>query len=499
MLLLKQRKERLWAYVLPQVTCYDVREIGGELVRWNATRFGTVFIFLQSFLDRKDKFKLWMASADWENCKWAGEEDHEFAYDCLTKNKWWSDMEKVLKAVSPIYPVLRLAYQQKSVSISSFLPKMMSAMAKIRSNLGDDPINKNLCDRLMQVINRRLDYMLNDTLMLAVAALNPEALYTSKMARKPKFQHAVTMAIKKLSSSSSKASAAIDQYTFFRKQARLFGGEEAKDSALNGRASAADWWDQYGGDYPELQEFTRHIVSQCMSSSGCERNWSTFALVHTKLRNRLSYDKLHKLVYVHYNLKLRIQHFETDIESFEQMKNSKDRNIDPCSIMIDVAMYDEGNPIMEWLCSSRSESVPTLDENDEPESPNRPSGFVLEELGGLNEEEMVLLNSRIGSGRKNGRKRNVVEEDIGDDFLSDSSEGGGSPTYNESGDSDSNDGGGDDEDGEPSGPCFAARTQPKLATDQYNGPGQDEQAAPLRPRSKRQKKLSIKGLYMLQK
>jgi hypothetical protein len=287
------------------------------------------------------------------------------------------------------------------------------------------------------------------------------------MARKPKFQHAVTMAIKKLSSSSSKASAAIDQYTFFRKQARLFGGEEAKDSALNGRASAgksllsrfilvlslrvaslfvvivlffhiflADWWDQYGGDYPELQEFTRHIVSQCMSSSGCERNWSTFALVHTKLRNRLSYDKLHKLVYVHYNLKLRIQHFETDIESFEQMKNSKDRNIDPCSIMIDVAMYDEGNPIMEWLCSSRSESVPTLDENDEPESPNRPSGFVLEELGGLNEEDMVFLNSRIGSGRK----RNVVEEDIGDDFLSDSSEGGGSPTYNESGDSDSNDG-----------------------------------------------------------
>uniref|UniRef100_A0A804Q6R3 Uncharacterized protein n=1 Tax=Zea mays TaxID=4577 RepID=A0A804Q6R3_MAIZE len=118
------------------------------------------------------------------------------------------------------------------------------------------------------------------------------------MARKPKFQHAVTMAIKKLSSSSSKASAAIDQYTFFRKQAGLFGGEEAKYSALNGRASA---------------------------------------------------------------------------------------------------------------------------------------------------------------------------------------------------------GGGDDEDGELSGPCFAARTQPKLATDQYIGPGQDEETTPLCPRSKRQKKLSIKGLHMLEK
>jgi hypothetical protein len=40
-------------------------------------------------------------------------------------------MERVLKAVSPIYSVLRLADQQKSVSILSFLPKMMSAMAKI--------------------------------------------------------------------------------------------------------------------------------------------------------------------------------------------------------------------------------------------------------------------------------------------------------------------------------------------------------------------------------
>jgi hypothetical protein len=38
--------------------------IGGELYRWNGTRFGSVFIFLQSFWDRKDKFRQWMASED---------------------------------------------------------------------------------------------------------------------------------------------------------------------------------------------------------------------------------------------------------------------------------------------------------------------------------------------------------------------------------------------------------------------------------------------------
>jgi hypothetical protein len=46
----------------------------------------------------------------------------------------------------------------------------------------------------------------------------------------------------------------------------------------------------------------------------------------------LSYDKLHKLVYVRYNLKVCIEHYETDMESLEQMKNSKYRNNQPLSV-----------------------------------------------------------------------------------------------------------------------------------------------------------------------
>jgi len=110
----------------------------------------------------------------------------------------------------------------------------------------------------------------------------------------------------------------------------------------------ADWWDQYGGDYPDLQYFAKRIVSQCMSSSGCERNWSTFALVHTKLRNRLSYDKLHKLVYVHYNLKLRIQLFQDEMQSLQDMQCHLESDSDPCSILMDCAMY-EASPHKRWL------------------------------------------------------------------------------------------------------------------------------------------------------
>ena len=49
------------------------------------------------------------------------------------------------------------------------------------------------------------------------------------------------------------------------------------------------------------------VLSQTCSSSGCERNWSTWSLINTKLRNRLEMKKLHKLVYIHYNVRLRVK------------------------------------------------------------------------------------------------------------------------------------------------------------------------------------------------
>jgi len=175
-----------------------------------------------------------------------------------------------------------------------------------------------------------------------------------------------------------------------------------------------------------------------MSSSGCERNWSTFALVHTKLRNRLSYDKLHKLVFVHYNLKLRIQHFVTDMQNLQEMQTNKEheRDSDPCSILIDVTMYDERNPIMDWLCTSRSESAPTLDERDDQrhESPN-PSRLVIDELG-MSDEEVAAFKKKIGG--KRGKKRKEEFEDIFSDYESESDQQG-SPVYAESGESSSDD------------------------------------------------------------
>jgi len=53
-------------------------------------------------------------------------------------------------------------------------------------------------------------------LLLSLAgALDHKTLYMTKLARKPSTRHAVTSALKKLSSSSKISSAPIEQYAFF--------------------------------------------------------------------------------------------------------------------------------------------------------------------------------------------------------------------------------------------------------------------------------------------
>lgn len=44
-----------------------------------------------------------------------------------------------------------------------------------------------------------------------------------------------------------------------------------------------DWWGAFGGLTLELTMLAKRIIGLCCSSSGCERNWSTFEFVSTFL------------------------------------------------------------------------------------------------------------------------------------------------------------------------------------------------------------------------
>ena len=99
----------------------------------------------------------------------------------------------------------------------------------------------------------------------------------------------------------------------------------------------------YGNCAPSLSAIAIHILSQTSSSSACEINWSTFALIHTKQRNRHAYFKLEQLVFYYYNMNLKLR----DIAAEKDKVNETDF-MDLLQVAFE-AEDDNENPIFNWV------------------------------------------------------------------------------------------------------------------------------------------------------
>jgi hypothetical protein len=80
----------------------------------------------------------------------------------------------------------------------------------------------------------------------------------------------------------------------------------ANISALEDRSTmnSIKWWTCHGTNGVYLQSLATHILSQVVSSSSAERNWSAYGFIHSVKCNRLGSQKDEDLVYVHSNLHL---------------------------------------------------------------------------------------------------------------------------------------------------------------------------------------------------
>ncbi|KAL7251221.1 hypothetical protein ACSBR1_013116 [Camellia fascicularis] len=116
--------------------------------------------------------------------------------------------------------------------------------------------------------------------------------------------------------------------------------------------AAAEWWIHYGTSALALQKVPVRVLSQTTSSSNCERNWSTFSLIHTKTRNRLKYKKLNKLFHVYYNMRLKIIH------ATRKSQDDREESFNPINLDY---IFEEDDLLTPWL-QEREHAI--LDDED---------------------------------------------------------------------------------------------------------------------------------------
>jgi hypothetical protein len=67
------------------------------------------------------------------------------------------------------------------------------------------------------------------------------------------------------------------------------------------------WWGTHGGS-TKLKKLALKLLGQPASSSCCERNWSTYAFIHSSARNKLTPERAADLVFTHNNHRLLSRH-----------------------------------------------------------------------------------------------------------------------------------------------------------------------------------------------
>ncbi|KAE8791857.1 hypothetical protein D1007_33640 [Hordeum vulgare] len=293
------------------------KNIGGELIRPNATRFGIVFMFLDSYHSKKDKFREWMVSKDWKECQWRYEPGYAFAEECLSSNIWWNALEWVLGSLRPLYMAMRYADTQKQCTLSGFKKRMMLAIQKMEAHLGP---TSRLSLTFMRKVGKRIDAMEEDTFMVAAAVLDPYTHYKLNLCNHTDYATSLTDAIAKILDPVS-ALSATDEVRKFRECQGRFGTRLAEEAAAR--------------------------------------------------------------------MEPKDQGKERDI----------DKEIDPSALLMDTTMFDETNPIMEWL--NEDVEDPIIDGADA-------ASAVFEKIRHLNSSRKAFYVGSKGSNKK--RKRNDDDE-----------------------------------------------------------------------------------------
>jgi Protein of unknown function (DUF 659)/hAT family C-terminal dimerisation region len=263
------------------------------LIKPNATRFGTNFLMLERLYDIRERLEQCTTDPRWKaeypvldnngNLTAAGE-----FKEIVCSVAFWEDVRSALEVFKPIFVLLKLFDSNYCVTGKVYIRcfNVLSEIQKVKSR----PAHQ--IEEVCNIFRTRWD-QLHSRLHAAAYILDPEYKFEPW----------------------------IDNYEImdgFEKCVIALFSEDVHDLCINEiigwknwknerKLKKAEgmpthlWWQVWGGEFPTLRKVAMKVLAQVSSASACERNWSNFAFIHSKSRNRLLPERANDLVYVYAN------------------------------------------------------------------------------------------------------------------------------------------------------------------------------------------------------
>lgn len=285
-----------------------------ELLKVAKTRFASHYTLLRRLLDCREQLVTTVCLSKWKDLvKNADATTGAKVADTIKNDEFWDDVENIVRITKPLFLLIKFCDGEG--------PKMGEVYERMDNMLGElkeimkDNAHKDDYPIMEQIVLDRWEKM-NIPIHCLGFALNPrfyDANFLKVPApggveRKPpnldnEVMSGVLEAFRKITESKEEEKLLREQYAVFHQRKRgLFAKLACQEDAVH--MDPIDWWSTYGSETPELAEVAKKVLSQPVSSSSAERNWSTYSYIHSVKRNRLNNARADKLVFIHSNIRL---------------------------------------------------------------------------------------------------------------------------------------------------------------------------------------------------
>ncbi|KAJ9567218.1 hypothetical protein OSB04_003184, partial [Centaurea solstitialis] len=286
-----------------------------ELLKVAKTQFASHYILLKRLFDCREGLATTIVLNSWREYIKSGDENTRIlgakVVDTIRDDFFWEDVENILAITKPIFLMIKFSDGEG--------PKMGEVYERMDNMLGEikDVMKENkfsmYYDEIERIVVARWDKMTIPLHCLGFA-LNPrfyDRRYLEELApvclpRKAPNEDVeviknVMEAFERIAENKEEDRAICD---LSYEERDLRHGFEPSIQADALTFDAIDWWSTYGSETRELAEVAKKVLSQPISSSSAERNWSTYSYIHNVKRNRLNSKKADKLVFIHSNVRL---------------------------------------------------------------------------------------------------------------------------------------------------------------------------------------------------
>ncbi|XP_038692977.1 uncharacterized protein LOC119990910 isoform X2 [Tripterygium wilfordii] len=370
-----------------------------DIVRPGVTRFATNYLCLQSLVEKKEQLRHMFTSEEWARNSHSKSAKGKLAYATVVSISFWKSVNSCLLVFHPLVKVLRLVDSDRP-SMPWLYGELQAAIREIKEDVCSG-LEKNY-KPILDIIDSKSKGRLDSSLHLVGYLLNPYYFAKNRVniGDDATIMEAFLDCVEKFfpDDLTTQGIVSDDELIKYKKLEGMFGRKQAifsyESKGVN-EFNPAGWWSNYGGSTPNLKKMAIRILSLTTSSSGCERNWSTFEGVHTKKRNRLDSERLNNLVYVQFNAKLL----------YKKQRVSNDK---------DVLQADDCTKAQHWL-------VDGVDDESDVDPVTGATWEVLDQAVGA--DEMLQPRRSTRNIREIDEEEFVSEEsseeDDGYDFESD--------------------------------------------------------------------------------